>query len=342
MEFPVEATVHVSHFRDEAAALALLESHGFELTDVGGGQVCVKGCFQQLRAVKVRLEQLEQTESTPRSPGPTVSPGAISRYYSKTSGGARTQSRVQPAPSSPSSSSSQRRPASWDSGRETFVVDLYVFMYAQRYRNEDLQAILDRYEATMRVREVGDSISITLKGKYCKMAARTLQRLLHDLSQSLRTQEVLLRDARQHGAPLLAKLGKSPTVIGPVLVCETDDRLYLVGPSKQSYELKQRLLGRPADQSGRKGRSMSLPPANRRSPGRGGAAGDSTSPDDRPPGAAAPGQAGPPTRIFKPKHDEKKGSGLMKRMQTFVRKRFSRSSVQKKSDGRKIEGKPCH
>lgn len=284
VDLPVEATVNLSTFPDEAEVRRILRSHGFELTDLSGDQVRVKGSFLKLKAVKASLEQILQAQTkTDIRPVPTVSSGAISKHYNSNSlmsnGGRGRDKPPHASPSSPTTSSSWAPfkhltvRGSIRSRRESFVVDADVFSYADRLRKRDIETILVSHDVRMDVREVGDSCNITLLGNGSRKAVGKLQSLLNDLNKSLRTQEVPLKHVDHDGQALLERIRKDKNVYNLVLVCQKNDHLHLIGPSGESYELQQRLLGRTADQSGRTGRtsyrsssrrSSSLPPLSRK------------------------------------------------------------------------------
>ncbi|XP_008284025.1 RNA-binding protein 43 [Stegastes partitus] len=271
MDVPVEATILLDPFPDEAHVLDILRSHGFRVTDLGGGRWRVQGDFFELKAAKVRLENLiePQAKMTPRSPSP--SSGAISKYYEKDT---RSRSNDEP-PRLPSSD----QHASLRSRHESFPVDADVFRYAKRLRRRDVDGILNRNQVEIKVEENGGSSIVILQGRSSKVAAGELQKLLNDLNRSLRTQEVPGTDVDQDGKALLEDIRRNRNVCGSVLVCETEDGLHLVGPSRESYEVKQRLLGRqrnppeptgrPSDRNPRQ-RSRSLPTNSRKSAERGG------------------------------------------------------------------------
>ncbi|XP_032390779.1 RNA-binding protein 43 isoform X2 [Etheostoma spectabile] len=292
MDLPVEATVHLNIFHNKAKVREILRSNGFAVTELSSNQVRVKGSFLKLKTVKASLEQLQQSQTkTGSTPVPRASSGAISKCHTGNSSvthGNRSQlgSREMPPQASPSSPTTS---SSWESGspkkhptspeyrssfsprpdqrgsfrRESFVVDADVFRYADRIRKKDIEGIVNSHNVTMEVLEVGDSFKITLLGKSVGIAVGKLQSLLYELNKSLRTQEVPLKDVVREGLALLERIHKDKNIYNLVLVCQFNDKLHLIGPSGESYELKRRLMG---DQSGRTGRtpsrrrSSSLPP----------------------------------------------------------------------------------
>ncbi|XP_069032319.1 RNA-binding protein 43 [Embiotoca jacksoni] len=302
MDLQVEATVHLNKFPDEAEALRILRLHHFQkIDDLGGGQVRVRGCFSNLKAAKALLEQLVEppSKTTLRSSSPLPTSGAVSKYYCSTDRG-RSPSRDEPpraSPSSPAASSSsscsssyasassRSRPTSQEYGasfssdrrasrsaaRLSFVVDSDVFRYAQRLRARDIEDIVNAHDVRMDVRDGDGRSDVTLLGRSSWAAAGKLQSVLDNLSKSLRTQEVPLEDMNREGRALLETIRKNRNVYSSVLVCELSDGLHLVGPSSESYELKQRLLGTPGGRAGRsvdrnssRRRTSSLPATGRK------------------------------------------------------------------------------
>ncbi|CAJ1083128.1 uncharacterized protein si:dkey-154b15.1 [Xyrichtys novacula] len=323
MDLPVEATVHLSSFSNKTEARNILKSHGFELKDLSSDQVRVKGSFLKLQAAKASLEKLRsKTDIPPDTYSPVLS-GATSKCFNHTASargrsGSRNKSPLA-SPSSPkapspvaygSTKNSRVSPdyrgpftpgpdqsGSFQPERESFLVDTDVFEYAKKLRKKDIDLILENHNVIMKDSDITEeSCSITLMGKNAKTAAGKLQNLLCDLNKSLRTQEVPLKDMDHEGRALWERIRKNENLHNSVLVSQTTDKLHLIGSSKESYDLKQRLLGEPVGNSGRTGRthernsrlrSSSLPPISRRNTGRdtgantnpspGGAAGYSSS-----------------------------------------------------------------
>ncbi|KAG7499877.1 hypothetical protein JOB18_001922 [Solea senegalensis] len=301
MDFLVSATVDLTVFHDEAKVRELFRSHDFVTTDVSRGQLSVKGSFLKLKAVKAHLEQLDsqiQTEMPPLCSSSRVqsfTPGAISKSYTnKSSPGSGDNTgrfwsgddprHVSPPSSntcSDSTSSEQRNSFSPGAvqhtsvrrgSHESFVVDIDVYRYAAQIKSKDFDSIVENHKVQIIVRQFADNANISLQGRNAKMAATELQRLLKGLNSSLRTQEILLKDMNREGKVLLQRIQKNNNIQDTVLVCEMSDRLRLIGPSSESYEVKQELLGRPVQQSQRAGRTLekksrwrsrSLPPINR-------------------------------------------------------------------------------
>ncbi|XP_061598229.1 uncharacterized protein LOC133461359 [Cololabis saira] len=213
-DVPVEAMVHVQNFPDPAAAVRLLRSRGFEVTELDWGQVrapvLVRGHFLQLRDVKDELEQLLQ------APPPDLLPPNKGR--SRHSGSGRGPDGPLP-----------------------LLVDSDVFLYARRVMAGKLNTLMILHGASMSWKKEGEeTTAVTVATPEVQ---RRLQVILQDLSRSLRVQDLRLGDLDQD---MLGIIRMNGGVNGSVLVQFLGDRVRLVGPSEESWKLKQWLLGNPA------------------------------------------------------------------------------------------------
>lgn len=296
MDFPVEATLQLSAVADKAEVLEILRSYGFVLEGPTSDHVRVKGSFLKLKSVKASLEMLLKSPAkagvTPSpSSSPEMSSGAISKHHTDPSDAKRgplESQRQRASPSAPISSSLEDFPESPDqagsvrTGRScSSIVDSDVFDYANCLWKKDVNAILVSHNVGVRVKAVDDYYVITLSGKSAKACMTKLKTLLDNLHKSLRTQEVPLKDLTPEGRRLAARIEESRNVYKSVLVQKRNSRLHLIGPSGESYELQQTLLGRTVEQPQPRGRrphrkatrrSSSLPPTNRETEGGAGAA----------------------------------------------------------------------
>lgn len=278
MDFWVEATVLIDRFQDEQKVRRLLQSYNFKVTDLERGRVQVAGWFRNLEAVKAHLEQL--MEATPRSSSDLLpaSSGAISkqsRNYADPGSVRRRSASLGPR----TSSGPKHQAPDYRTPGEEIVIDSDVYMYAKRFRKQQLDDLLTRRDVRHNVKAEEENTIITLQGPDSGSVFADLQLLLGGLCRTLRTQEVLLSDLSAEGKRLLGRIRENNKSLNSVLVCEKNDRLHLVGPSKESYDLKQSLQGGPVDQSGARGRtanrtrgerSSSVPTRSQRSPAAGG------------------------------------------------------------------------
>lgn len=288
MDFTVEATVHLESFPDKGEVRSILTSHGLELNPLDGDSVRVKGPFLDLKAANASLEQCLRRQSKTHE----TSPPSFNTDDTRGGSGFRNKPSYDNS-SSPLplvAHSSRNRPlssehsdffppkleqsASFRPGKESFLVDSDVYLYAKQLRKKDIDTILESHNVKMQAsEETQDSYEVTLMGKSAKLAAGKIQSLFGDLSRSLRTQEVHKKDMDDKGRALLDSIQKHGNVSNSVVVSVKNDTVHLIGSSRESYELKQRLLGNRADHSGRTGRtlersqerrSQSLPPRNRK------------------------------------------------------------------------------
>ena len=141
----------------------------------------------------------------------------------------------------------------------------------------------------------------------------------------------------------------------------SEDGLRLVGPSKESYELKQRLLGRPIDQSGARGRPVDQSGARGRPVDQSGARGrpvDQSGARGRsvsrrsgslpPTGSRTPGRdggaaAGPPAGGFSPSLDDgRRGGASAAPDRSGAARRRSASECRGKKETVKVDEKEAN
>lgn len=243
----MEATLNMEPFQDKKEVLSLLKSHGFAVNKIGGDKVRVKGNFKELRAVKIHLEKLMATKAhrSSSSSGKESGSGLASSLDCKETSPPDQQGSVRPRD-------------------ELIVVDRDVFSYAEEFRRKDLDEAL-KGPVSMCSEKTGESVTITLSGKNSREARSKVEHLLADLNKFLRTQDVLLSNLSPQGACLLQKMEKSGNISGSNLVLLIGDRVHIIGPSKESFELKQQLLvdrternGKSSERHRRRTRSLSL------------------------------------------------------------------------------------
>lgn len=291
MDFLVEATLQL-----KAEVLGMLRSQGFVLEDPTSDHVRVKGSFLKLKSVKASLETLLKPPAkagvTPSpASSPAMSSGAVSKHHTDPSGaepGPPESQKQRACPSASISSSLEDVPGTPEqtgsvrTGRAcSSIVDSDVFDYANCLRKKDVNAILVSHDARVKVKAVEDYYVVMLWGKNAKVCMTKLKTLLDNLHKSLRTQEVPLKDLTPEGRRLAARIEESRNIYKSVLVQKRNSRLHLIGPSGDSYELQQTLLGRTVDQSQQRGRrpdrkatrrSSSLPPPKQKTEDGAGAA----------------------------------------------------------------------
>lgn len=294
VDLPVEASLDVSMFPDKEEVKRLLKSYGFQTADLPSGQVCVKGTFMMLIAVKAHMEKLLNSQTQDNSSSSSLivnghghSSGAIPKNHNNGSSmhaGNRSplvgDQPLYALPSPPISSSSRGSPYIQPSSSEyegaqsprqdhqpfprpdseSFVIDTYLLDYAQRFKKTDITDILRNHNTTMNVTHAGpDTSKVILSGKNVKIPEGKLQSLLSNLTKTLYTQEIPLANLDSKSQEKVAQqIKKYEYIYRTVLVRQVGDTVRLVGPSVDSYEFKQRVLGKPVDQTAgvRPGRTM--------------------------------------------------------------------------------------
>ncbi|KAM9415688.1 uncharacterized protein ACWYII_024428 isoform 1-T3 [Salvelinus alpinus] len=152
----------------------------------------------------------------------------------------------------------------------SFLMDADVLRYAQCFRKKDIDTILGSNNIQMNVQpsECSDISSVSLEGKNPKSTMEKLQDYLTTLNSTLRTQEIQLGTIDHNGQVRISKLiQKYNSVYPTVLVNQVGDILRLVGPSRDSYDMMQILLGKPLElpPAGRTGRALDRGSRERRS-----------------------------------------------------------------------------
>ncbi|RVE66645.1 hypothetical protein OJAV_G00109500 [Oryzias javanicus] len=212
-----------------------------------GDEVRISGNFMELKVVKIHLEQLMATNTHQSSSSPVkeLASGFTSSMDSKETFPPDQQGSVR-------------------SREEAIIVDADVFRYAEQLRKRELDEALKGH-VRMHQQDTGESFAITLSGKNSREAGSKLKHFLADLNKFLRTQDILLKDLNPKGVDLSKKIGKSGIILGSNLVWFMGDRVHIIGPPKESFELKQELLvdqrehsGKPSGMDGRKRRNLSL------------------------------------------------------------------------------------
>ncbi|KAL0961805.1 hypothetical protein UPYG_G00331930 [Umbra pygmaea] len=306
VDMSVKATLDVTMFPSQVAVRRLLDNHSFQVTDLLPGQLLVEGSFLNLRAVKAQLQLLlPRNSQTHSNPHPFVVNGYISGVKDHASGAfSKSSIRGQEMNYTSSTNSSSQdsgyphsqstqwkglppganvthrrkqslrleEPASHTPSRKSvsFVTDADVLRYALCFRKNDIDAILQSHHSQIDVKheDNSDISTVVLEGKQAESAMEKLQTFLTHVTTSLRTQEIDLPLLDYDSQVAVNKrIQKYRDIYPTVIVCQIGDIVRLVGPSSDSYEMKQRLLGKTPElpPAGRTGRQMSRNSRDRRS-----------------------------------------------------------------------------
>ncbi|KAM4629928.1 RNA-binding protein 43 [Polymixia lowei] len=254
VDIPVEATLNISMFPNKAGVRQLLNLHGFEMTELARDQLRIKGSFMMLTSVKTHLEKLlksqTKTQNSPSSSSPVLSgqkhsSGAIRKHYTEGS------SKQTPPGYGVAQSLRKDQHPSTRPGSVSFAADADVFLYAQCHRKDDIAIIVRSHNVTLDEFPGGPGIRhVVVFGGSAKPASEKLQSLLDNLTKTLRTQEIPLADLDHDIQVKMAKqLHTFKDIYPSVAISQLEDKIRLIGPSADSYDMKQRLLGKLIVQS---------------------------------------------------------------------------------------------
>ncbi|XP_006012723.1 uncharacterized protein SI:DKEY-154B15.1 isoform X2 [Latimeria chalumnae] len=134
----------------------------------------------------------------------------------------------------------------------SITVDGDTLKYTQAFHKHEIEQVLDTFSVTMSVEESADVSLVTLTSKCFSSSSHTavesacqqLSSLLSGKQQYLRTQNVDLAGLPYKEQSQLMDRCKQLERIYNVLVIKYSDRLHLIGPSLDSYEMQQKLLGK--------------------------------------------------------------------------------------------------
>ncbi|XP_026144314.1 RNA-binding protein 43 [Carassius auratus] len=138
----------------------------------------------------------------------------------------------------------QRNPSSHRKTEDTFPVDPLAFKYVMHFKKDFIEKIESDHQT--HVSHVDDSgvVMVKLSGGSCEDAGKELREFMQNTSSSLRTQEIDLHELISSRRTHITENAHSFQKIYNVLIKEENDILKVVGSSKESYDAKERLLGR--------------------------------------------------------------------------------------------------
>ncbi|XP_059412731.1 uncharacterized protein si:dkey-154b15.1 [Carassius carassius] len=138
----------------------------------------------------------------------------------------------------------QRNPSSHRKTEDTFPVDPLAFKYVMHFKKDFIEKIESDHQT--HISHVDDSgvVMVKLSGGSCQDAGKELRVFMQSISSSLRTQEIDLHELNSSRRTHITENAHSFQKIYNVLIKEENDILKVVGSSKESYDAKERLLGR--------------------------------------------------------------------------------------------------
>ncbi|XP_041104087.1 uncharacterized protein LOC121314668 [Polyodon spathula] len=179
------------------------------------------------------------------------SPGQRKDPYSM--GERRSRAPLVTLPLSPQASQTPRK-----TQRVSFNIDKHVLRYAKAFHRQEMSEILDSQCVEMSEEESDEISNVILTPQIgrdspesvLKVAQELLSSLLFELGHTLRTQEIDLSSYdRQQQSQILERSKMLKNIYKVLVIWPDRGSIQLVGPSLESYELRQRLLGQAVNSS---------------------------------------------------------------------------------------------
>ncbi|XP_047672102.1 uncharacterized protein si:dkey-154b15.1 isoform X2 [Tachysurus fulvidraco] len=160
-----------------------------------------------------------------------------------------------------SASSSHSSPSSSSGGMASFQVDTDIINFILIQRQNDFKTI-ENYCTEISVRDNNGLTTVTCRGKNSEKAKADLINIIKELSFSLRTHEIHLKNFDHAELKQISERIRRNQDSG-VMIKTSGDVIKLVGSSSESFEMKQKLLGHTVDHP--RGRTMERGSTLRRS-----------------------------------------------------------------------------
>ncbi|XP_051949085.1 uncharacterized protein si:dkey-154b15.1 [Xyrauchen texanus] len=129
----------------------------------------------------------------------------------------------------------------------SFPVEPDVFKYTMRFEKEFINKIELEYSTRINVEEDSGVFTVKILGGAFDEAAKKLSYFMQDITSSLRTQQIDLNKLNDSQQRLITHNIYMFQDIYKVLIWQDGHVIKVVGSSKESYEVKQRLLGGEVD-----------------------------------------------------------------------------------------------
>ncbi len=149
--------------------------------------------------------------------------------------------------SSPTTSARQRKPSSHRKTEDSFPVELDVFKYIMHFKESFIDKIESDYHTKVNHEDDSGVVKVKLSGGACEEAAKQLSKFMQEMSSSLRTQEIDLKQLERSQRDCITEKAYSYQDIYTVLIRQEGNIIKVVGSSKDSYKVKEMLLGWEVD-----------------------------------------------------------------------------------------------
>ncbi len=148
-----------------------------------------------------------------------------------------------------STSTRQQNPSSPRKTEDSFPVELDAFKYVMHFKESFINKIESDYHTKVNHEDDSGVVKVKLSGGACEEAAKKLSKFMQEMSSSLRTHEVDLKQLDRSQRKYITENAYSYQDIYTVLIRQVGNIIKVVGSSKDSYEAKEKLLGREVDNS---------------------------------------------------------------------------------------------
>ncbi|XP_059365919.1 uncharacterized protein LOC132104458 [Carassius carassius] len=126
-------------------------------------------------------------------------------------------------------------------------VDPDVFKYVMRFKDSFIEKIESDYHTKIDHEDDSGVVKVKVSGGACEKAAKKISEFMQDMSLSLCTHEIDLTELDSSQKKHIFQKAISFQKIYSVLIRHESDIIKVVGSSKDSYEAKEKLLGREVD-----------------------------------------------------------------------------------------------
>lgn len=158
--------------------------------------------------------------------------------------------------------SSHTSPSSSSGGMASFPVDTDIINFILTQRQNDIEGIKKDYDTEMNIKDGVGFTTVTFLGKNSEKAEACLLNIIEEIGPSLRTQEIHLKEHDSVKKKQILERIEGNKDSG-VSITHTDDVVKLVGDSRGSFEMMQKLLGH--NDASHRGRAMEKGSKPRRS-----------------------------------------------------------------------------
>lgn len=158
--------------------------------------------------------------------------------------------------------STHTSPSSSSLGMASFLVDTDIINFILTQRQNDLKRIRKDYGTEMNIKDGVGFTTVTFLGNNSEKAEACLLNLIEEIGPSLRTQEIHLKEYDSVKKKQILERIEGNKDSG-VSITHTDDVVKLVGDSRGSFEMMQKLLGH--NDASHRGRAMERGSKSRRS-----------------------------------------------------------------------------